>query len=67
MAPLGPERFEEQQEKFANDERLNDIYRQGLGPAAVHGFYMYTWASHGMEKVNANELTITRSHAHLPP
>ena len=51
VAPLGPERFEEQQERFANDERLNDIYRRGQGPAAVHGFYMYTWAAHGMEKV----------------
>ena len=51
VAPLGPERFEEQQERFANDERLNDIYRRGHGPAAVHGFYMYTWAAHGMEKV----------------
>ena len=28
VAPLGPERFEEQQERFANDERLNDIYRR---------------------------------------
>ena len=51
VVPLGPERFEEQQERFANDERLNDIYRRGHGPAAVHGFYMYTWAAHGMEKV----------------
>lgn len=51
VAPLGPTRFEEQQERFATDEALNDIYRKGLGPAAVHGFYMYTWAAHGMEKV----------------
>jgi hypothetical protein len=47
VAPLGPDRFEEQQERFATDERLNDIYRRGDGPAAVHGFYMYTWAAHG--------------------
>ena len=51
VAPYGPSRFEEQQERFANDETLNDIYRAGKGPAAVHGFYMYTWAAHGMEKV----------------
>jgi hypothetical protein len=51
VAPLGPDRFEEQQERFATDERLNDIYRRGEGPAAVHGFYMYTWAAHGMSKV----------------
>lgn len=51
VGPLGPERFETLQERFANDDKLNDIYRAGLGPAAVHGFYMYTWASHGMEKV----------------
>jgi len=52
VAPLGPDRFEEQQERFATDERLNDIYRRGDGPAAVHGFYMYTWAAHGMSKVS---------------
>ena len=51
VAPYGPSRFEEQQERFATDETLNDIYRAGKGPAAVHGFYMYTWAAHGMEKV----------------
>ena len=46
---LGRERFETLQERFANDDKMNDIYRAGLGPAAVHGFYMYTWASHGMD------------------
>lgn len=51
VGPLGPDRFEELQERFATDDTLNDIYRNGLGPAAVHGFYMYTWAAHGMEKV----------------
>jgi lactate racemase len=51
VGPLGPERFEELQARFATDDKLNDIYRNGLGPAAVHGFYMYTWAAHGMEKV----------------
>ena len=51
VGPLGPDRFEELQERFATDETFNDIYRNGLGPAAVHGFYMYTWAAHGMEKV----------------
>ena len=43
--------FEKYQEEFATNERLNDIYRQGLGPAGVHGFYMYTWAAHGMDRV----------------
>ena len=51
VGPLGPDRFEELQHRFATDDALNDIYRAGLGPAAVHGFYMYTWAAHGMEKV----------------
>lgn len=47
----GLDEFEAYQEEFAGSERLNDIYRQGKGPAGVHGFYMYTWAAHGMEKV----------------
>ena len=51
VGPLGPDRFEELQRRFATDDALNDIYRAGSGPAAVHGFYMYTWAAHGMEKV----------------
>ena len=51
VAPLGPEGFERMQTRFAEDEKLNDLYRAGLGPAAVHGFYMYTWAAHGMDKV----------------
>ena len=29
VATLGPDRFEELQERFATDERLNDIYRWG--------------------------------------
>lgn len=47
----GLDDFEAFQEQYATDKRLNDIYRQGKGPAAVHGFYMYTWAAHGMDKV----------------
>lgn len=43
--------FQAFQEKFATNDRLNDIYREGNGPAGVHGFYMYTWAAHGMDKV----------------
>lgn len=43
--------FERFQEGFATNERLNDIYRSGQGPAGVHAFYMYTWAAHGMDKV----------------
>jgi len=43
--------FEKYQDKFATNERLNDIYRRGEGPAGVHAFYMYTWAAHGMDKV----------------
>lgn len=39
------------QEEFVNNDRLNDNYRNGYGPASVHGFYMYTWAAHGMDKV----------------
>ncbi|CAI7802729.1 unnamed protein product [Closterium sp. NIES-54] len=50
VAP-GLDEFERYQQQFVQDEQLNDIYRQGLGPAAVHGFYMYTWAAHGMDKV----------------
>ncbi|CAI5523544.1 unnamed protein product [Closterium sp. Naga37s-1] len=50
VAP-GLDEFERHQQQFVQDEQLNDIYRQGLGPAAVHGFYMYTWAAHGMDKV----------------
>ncbi|CAI5970476.1 unnamed protein product [Closterium sp. NIES-64] len=50
VAP-GLDEFERFQQQFVQDEHLNDIYRQGLGPAAVHGFYMYTWAAHGMDKV----------------
>lgn len=34
-----------------DNQRLNDIYRNGQGPGGVHGFYMYTWAAHGMDKV----------------
>ena len=47
----GLDEFEAFQESFAENERLNDIYREGKGPAGVHGFYMYTWAAHGMDKV----------------
>lgn len=47
----GLDDFEKYQEQFATNERLNDIYRRGEGPAGVHGFYMYTWAAHGMDKV----------------
>ena len=42
-APGGRENFEERQQEFVEDEELNQIYRDGKGPAAVHGFYMYTW------------------------
>jgi len=48
----GLDEFEAFQEQFAGNERLNDIYRAGRGPAGVHGFYMYTWAAHGMDKVS---------------
>jgi len=48
----GLDEFEAFQEQFAQNERLNDIYRAGRGPAGVHGFYMYTWAAHGMDKVS---------------
>eukprot|EP00793_Prasinoderma_coloniale_P000380 PRCOL_00005364-RA len=44
--------FERFQDGFATNERLNDIYRAGKGPAGVHGFYMYTWAAHGMDSVS---------------
>ncbi|MSR82368.1 MAG: DUF2088 domain-containing protein [Candidatus Latescibacteria bacterium] len=47
----GLDEFEAFQEEFAQDQRLNDLYRQGLAPAGVHGFYMYTWAAHGMDQV----------------
>eukprot|EP01023_Acetabularia_acetabulum_P062699 TRINITY_DN7754_c0_g2_i2.p3 TRINITY_DN7754_c0_g2~~TRINITY_DN7754_c0_g2_i2.p3 ORF type:complete len:124 (+),score=37.55 TRINITY_DN7754_c0_g2_i2:166-537(+) len=47
----GLDEFEKFQDKFAMNEKLNDIYRAGKGPAGVHGFYMYTWAAHGMDKV----------------
>ncbi|CAI7820364.1 unnamed protein product [Closterium sp. NIES-54] len=50
VAP-GLDEFERFQQQFVHDKRLNDIYRRGLGPAAVHGIYMYTWAAHGMDKV----------------
>jgi len=49
IATEGRDGFEKYQEQFATNERLNDIYRQGKGPAGVHGFYMYTWAAHAME------------------
>lgn len=49
--PNGRENFEDYQEQFVNDQELNDIYRAGKGPAGVHGFYMYTWAAHGMDKI----------------
>ncbi|CAI7798746.1 unnamed protein product [Closterium sp. NIES-53] len=52
VAP-GLDEFERFQQQFVHDKRLNDIYRRGLGPAAVHGIYMYTWAAHGMDKVLA--------------
>eukprot|EP00898_Chlorokybus_atmophyticus_P001013 jgi/Chlat1/1912/Chrsp149S08697 len=48
----GLDEFEAFQEQFATSDRLNDIYRQGKGPAGVHGFYMYTWAAHGMDSVS---------------
>ena len=47
----GLDDFERFQEDFATNERLNDLYRAGAAPAAVHGFYMYTWAAHGMQEV----------------
>eukprot|EP01025_Chloroclados_australasicus_P022459 TRINITY_DN23133_c0_g2_i1.p1 TRINITY_DN23133_c0_g2~~TRINITY_DN23133_c0_g2_i1.p1 ORF type:complete len:582 (-),score=54.49 TRINITY_DN23133_c0_g2_i1:240-1985(-) len=47
----GLDEFEKFQEEYATNERLNDIYRKGEGPAGVHGFYMYTWAAHGMDKI----------------
>ncbi len=47
----GLDEFEAFQEQFAKDQRLNDLYRQGLSPAGVHCFYMYTWAAHGMDQV----------------
>lgn len=47
----GLEEFEKFQEQYATNERLNSNYRNGRGPAGVHGFYMYTWAAHGMDKV----------------
>ncbi|CAI5981179.1 unnamed protein product [Closterium sp. NIES-64] len=50
VAP-GLDEFERFQQQFVEDQQLNDIYRRGQGPAAVHGFYMYTWAAHGMDKV----------------
>jgi len=50
-APGGRENFEERQQEFVDDDELNAIYREGKGPAAVHGFYMYTWAAHGMDKI----------------
>eukprot|EP00899_Mesostigma_viride_P020638 jgi/Mesvir1/28576/Mv00991-RA.1 len=46
----GLDEFEAHQQRFATNDKLNDIYRKGLGPAGVHGFYMYTWAAHGMDK-----------------
>lgn len=46
----GLDEFEAFQEQFANNDRLNDLYRQGLAPAGVHAFYMYTWAAHGMDQ-----------------
>ena len=49
IAKEGKEGFEKYQEQFATNERLNDIYREGKGPAGVHGFYMYTWAAHAMD------------------
>ncbi|KAK3262121.1 hypothetical protein CYMTET_29005 [Cymbomonas tetramitiformis] len=53
IAPHGGlDEFEEYQEKFATSEQLNDNYRQGLSPAGVHGFYMYTWAAHGMDMIS---------------
>ena len=42
------------QDEFVHNDRLNDIYRKGQGPAGVHSFYMYTWAAHGMDKVGAS-------------
>ncbi len=33
-----------------------DIYREGKGPAGVHGFYMYTWAAHGMDKARQSHI-----------
>lgn len=47
----GLDEFEKFQEKFATDPVLNANYRNGISPGGVHGFYMYTWAAHGMEKV----------------
>ena len=49
--PGGRDTFEERQQEFVEDDELNDIYRAGKGPAGVHGFYMYTWAAHGMDKI----------------
>lgn len=43
--------FERFQQSFVDNQRLNDNYRNGLSPGGVHGFYMYTWAAHGMDKV----------------
>lgn len=48
----GLDEFEAFQEDFADDQRLNDLYRAGKAPAGVHGFYMYTWAAHGMDQVS---------------
>jgi hypothetical protein len=50
-AHRGLDEFEAFQEAFEQDQRLNDLYRQGLAPAGVHGFYMYTWAAHAMAEV----------------
>eukprot|EP00850_Spirogloea_muscicola_P010013 SM000057S18443 [mRNA] locus=s57:616797:622218:- [translate_table: standard] len=50
IAP-GLDEFEAYQEEYVNSKELNDIYRAGKGPAGVHGFYMYTWAAHGMDKI----------------
>jgi len=47
----GLDDFELFQDRFANDDTLNQIYRDGGGPAGVHAFYMYTWAAHGMDSV----------------
>lgn len=41
----GLDSFEKYQDEYATSDKLNDIYRKGLGPAGVHGFYMYTWAA----------------------
>lgn len=48
----GLDEFEAFQEEFARDQRLNDLYRAGEAPAGVHGFYMYSWAAHGMDQVS---------------